>query len=344
MRAALLSRQMSIATRSPSDSWNSPSSPNQSSTSCRSRCQSCSFSTRGSTGVCAKTPCLIALRATRSFPCGVLGPRFLLFCSTATSSSSLNLFCKKRVCGRSFAALRSRGPPPPAPALFRRDVLLLLSPPTLTEAESDLQEGNVTARTRTTNRRHCTAKPRRCTLAPACLHSAPPREVAIEASTAPDQPGDRSLLGKAMQRLGALPAGVLAGALFGALVGGVLGRILMRIIFLIDKSNDGAETDFGTVGEVTVGGTLTLLVLSSITGVMGGIFYIGIRRWLPWPSPVARGVFFGLLMMFGPGLIFLGDVDLQIFEPALLIFAAFVAFIVLYGVCVALLTEPCTLR
>src|SRR5439155_6088746 len=99
------------------------------------------------------------------------------------------------------------------------------------------------------------------------------------------------------------------------------------------------ETDFGTVGEITVGGTLTLLVLSSITGVMGGIFYIGIRRWLPWPSPVARGVFFGLLMMFGPGLLFLGDVDLQIFEPALLIFGAFVAFIVLYGICVALLTE-----
>ena len=146
-------------------------------------------------------------------------------------------------------------------------------------------------------------------------------------------------MGKAVQRLGALPAAVLAGALFGAFFGGVLGRVLMRIIFLIDKSHDGAETDFGTVGEITVGGTLTLLVLSSITGVMGGVIYIGIRRWLPWPSPVARGTFFGLLMMFGPGLLFLGDVDLQIFEPALLIFAVFVAFIVLYGVCVALLTE-----
>src|SRR5207244_3391080 len=131
------------------------------------------------------------------------------------------------------------------------------------EAASDLQGGSVTPGTTATNRRHCTAKPRRCTLAPACPRSAPPREVAIEASTAPDQPGDRSLLGKAMQRLGALPAGVLAGALFGALVGGVLGRILMRIIFLIDKSNDGAETDFGTVGEITVGGTLTLIVPST---------------------------------------------------------------------------------
>ncbi len=92
------------------------------------------------------------------------------------------------------------------------------------------------------------------------------------------QPGDRSFLRKTVESLGALPAGVLAGAVFGALFGGVLGRILMRMIFLIDKSNDGAETEFGTVGQITVGGTLTLLVLSSITGVMGGMIYIAIRR------------------------------------------------------------------
>lgn len=44
-------------------------------------------------------------------------------------------------------------------------------------------------------------------------------------------------------------------------------------------------------------------------------------------------------MMFGPGVIFLGEVDLQIFEPALPIFGAFVALIVLYGVSVAVLTD-----
>ena len=142
-----------------------------------------------------------------------------------------------------------------------------------------------------------------------------------------------------MQRLGALPAGVIAGALFGALFGGVLGRILMRIIFLIDKSTDGAKTDFGTVGEITVGGTLTLLVLSTLAGGFGGVAYVLIRRWLPWPSPVAHGAFFGLLMMFGPGVIFLGEVDLQIFEPALPIFAMFAGLIVLYGIAVAVVTD-----
>ena len=113
----------------------------------------------------------------------------------------------------------------------------------------------------------------------------------------------------------------------------------MRAIFLIDKSTDGAETDFGTVGEITVGGTLTLLVLSTLAGVFGGVAYVAIRRWLPWPSPVARGAFFGLLMMFGPGVIFLGEVDLQIFEPAVPIFAMFVVLIILYGIAVAVVTD-----
>lgn len=112
----------------------------------------------------------------------------------------------------------------------------------------------------------------------------------------------------------------------------------MRLIFLIEKATDGAKTDFGTVGEITVGGSFTLLVLSAITGVIGGVLYVALRRWLPGTG-APRGAFFGLLMAFGPGVIFLGEVDLQIFEPALAVFAMFVVLIVLYGIGVALLTD-----
>jgi hypothetical protein len=142
----------------------------------------------------------------------------------------------------------------------------------------------------------------------------------------------------AWRRLGALPAGVLSGAIFGALIGGIGGRIVMRLIYLIDRDTRGAETDFGTIGEFTLGGSFTLLVLSTIAGVIGGALYVGLRRWLPW-SGVARSVFFGLMMMFGPGVIALGEVDLQIVEPAIPILYMFVALIVLYGVCVAFLTD-----
>jgi hypothetical protein len=161
----------------------------------------------------------------------------------------------------------------------------------------------------------------------------------MEASAISDRPEAHGLFTRAVRRLGALPTGVFTGAIFGALFGGVAGRILMRGIFLIDKSTDGAKTDFGTVGEITVGGTLTLLILTTLAGVFGGVGYVAIRRWLPWRSPVARGAFFGSFMMFGPGVIFVNEVDLQIFEPAVPIFAMFVVLIVLYGIAVAVVTD-----
>ncbi len=160
----------------------------------------------------------------------------------------------------------------------------------------------------------------------------------MDATAASDNLIERRLLAKACEHTGSLRAGIIAGAVFGALVGGVGGRIVMRLIAMIDTSTDGAQTDFATVGEITAGGTFTLLVLSIIAGVIGGAIYVAVRRWLPL-SPVARGVFFGLLMMFGPGVIAISETDLNIFEPALPIFAMFVALIVLYGVGVALLTD-----
>lgn len=161
----------------------------------------------------------------------------------------------------------------------------------------------------------------------------------MESPLASDQRVGPSFLSKAIGRFGALPAGVLAGAVWGALLGGVGGRIVMRLIFLFDRSKDGAETDFGTAGEITFGGTLTLAILCTIAGATGGAIYVAVRRWLPWPSPAMGGVFFGLLMIFGPGVIFLGEVDLQIFEPAVPIFLMFVALAVLYGVSVVWLTD-----
>ena len=147
------------------------------------------------------------------------------------------------------------------------------------------------------------------------------------------------LIGRVWKRLGSLPAGVLIGALCGALIGGVLGRVYMRVIFLVDRGTEGARTDFGTAGQVTLGGIISLTILSAVTGGMGGALYIGLRSWLPGRSTSARGAAFGLLVSFGPGAIFLGAVDLTIFEPALPIFVGFVALFVLYGVGVARLTD-----
>lgn len=173
------------------------------------------------------------------------------------------------------------------------------------------------------------------------------RNIATPAD-AHDKPIDQRFLARAWSRTAAVRAGIISGAIVGAAIGGVGGRIVMRIVYLIDQSSDGAKTDFATVGEITLGGTFSLMMLSTIAGIIGGFLYIALRRWLPL-SGVPRGVFFGLLMAFGPGVIALGEVDLQIFEPAVPVYWMFVALIVLYGVGVVMLTDrihptPATLR
>jgi hypothetical protein len=146
-----------------------------------------------------------------------------------------------------------------------------------------------------------------------------------------------SVVGAVRQRFGSLLLGIFFGALCGALIGGVLGRLYMRLIFLGNQGRDGAVTDFGTAGQFTVGGSVNLAILCAVTGAVGGMLYVGVRRWLPGRSTSARGVVFGVLISFGPGQVFLGPVDLTIFEPALPIFFGFAGLFVLYGVALALL-------
>lgn len=154
-----------------------------------------------------------------------------------------------------------------------------------------------------------------------------------------ERPADRSRMASTWQRTAALRAGVIAGAISGAIFGGVGGRIAMRIVALIDESADGVRTDFGaTVGEITAGGTITLTILTMLAGIVGGLLYIAIRRWLPWRG-LPRACAFGAVIAFGPGTIAIGETDLQIFEPALPILAMFTALEFAYGVAVALIAD-----
>ncbi len=127
------------------------------------------------------------------------------------------------------------------------------------------------------------------------------------------------------------------GALSGLVAAGVGSRVVMKLIALADPSTDGTFTDAeATVGEFTVAGTLSLLVLGTIAGVMGGLVYLGVRRWLPVPR-AWKGVAFGVLTLVTVGnvLIDAGNVDFQIFEPVLLVVALFSALFFANGLLLA---------
>ena len=134
---------------------------------------------------------------------------------------------------------------------------------------------------------------------------------------------------------------IVAGAIAGLISAGVGSRIVMRIIALTNDDRSGVLTDSSAiVGEMSVGGTLSLLVLGAVFGILGGLLYVALRRWLPLPPPY-RGAAFGMLTLVTIGNVLFDthNVDFQIFEPVLLVIALFASLFVVNGVIVAALGD-----
>lgn len=114
-------------------------------------------------------------------------------------------------------------------------------------------------------------------------------------------------------------SGVIAGSAAGLVIGGIGSRLIMRVVALVDESKRGRLTDSGaTVGQFTLEGTLTLLLLCTIVGAFGGIAYLLLRRWIPSFAP--RGITFGAGLFILPGMLVFNEAnpDFQVFTPVLL--------------------------
>jgi hypothetical protein len=137
-------------------------------------------------------------------------------------------------------------------------------------------------------------------------------------------------------------AATWAGALLGALVGGVGGRLAMRLLAL--TSSDalrGVDTDDGfPIGRFTLSGTLTLLALSTIIGVVGGLAYLVIRRWLIGGAAVrAATCAVGAGLVVGSVLVHADGIDFTLLSPRWLAVALFVGVPALFGALVVPLVE-----
>lgn len=94
----------------------------------------------------------------------------------------------------------------------------------------------------------------------------------------------------------------LAGVVTGFIVGGVGGRILMRIAALAaDDRVMGATTENGNrVGEITLGGTLGLLIFVGIgSGLIGAIAFLISEPWLLRAGKWHGFAFGGFLLAIG---------------------------------------------
>jgi hypothetical protein len=115
-----------------------------------------------------------------------------------------------------------------------------------------------------------------------------------------------------------LAISLAAGAVVGALVGGAWGRVFMSILAGLNSEDHGVETDDGfTMGQLTLGGTLNLLVVATVFGAIGGVVFLVVRglrfgpRWFRATSiVVGPGIVVGSMMVHSDG------VDFTRLEPA----------------------------
>ncbi len=163
--------------------------------------------------------------------------------------------------------------------------------------------------------------------------------------SSPDRPASSELSTSRFRWIwrasGPLRGAVVSGAIAGVISAGVGSRVVMRIIALADPSTDGLVTDAdATVGDITFGGTINLLLLGTIAGVMGGVVYLGIRRWLPVPA-AWKGLAYGFVTLLTVGQLLFDthNVDFQLFEPVVMVIVLFAALFLVNGLIVGALME-----
>jgi len=130
----------------------------------------------------------------------------------------------------------------------------------------------------------------------------------------------------------------LAGIIAGGIVGGVGGRIAMRVTgFVAGPPLVGITTTNGNrIGDITLGGTIGVLLVGVALGVLGGLVYAVFEPWLrrfgPW-----QGFAFGAFLLVAAGVSVLDPVnsDFSRFGSAPLNVAMFGALFLLFGIVIA---------
>jgi len=112
--------------------------------------------------------------------------------------------------------------------------------------------------------------------------------------------------------------GVLAGAVAGLVAGGIGGRLFMSALAALNPDVAGVKSDDGfTIGQVTLSGTVNLLLICTVLGAFGGLAWVAVRGlrfgpawWRAVSMPLAAA------LVIGDQLVRTDGVDFQLLEPA----------------------------
>ena len=137
-------------------------------------------------------------------------------------------------------------------------------------------------------------------------------------------------------------ASTFYGALLGLTIGGIGGRLAMRLLFLTSSETvRGLTSDDGfIIGRFRLGDTFVLLVFATLIGILGGLIYLALRRWLP-RSTMARRLSSAFLAgcLMGAFVVHPDGIDFTALEPLWLAVALFIAIPALFGFAISALVD-----
>jgi hypothetical protein len=133
--------------------------------------------------------------------------------------------------------------------------------------------------------------------------------------------------------------GGISGVVAGIAVGGIGGRLVMRIAALRHPEAVGALTENGNrMGDITLGGTLALILFGMISCAMAGAVWVIISPWLPGRAGVRASLAAGLAIAIGTPVLIIGrNPDFVILDHDPAVVAMLVALVGMIGLSIALL-------
>ena len=136
----------------------------------------------------------------------------------------------------------------------------------------------------------------------------------------------------------------VAGSISGFVAGGLGLRLAMRASAIMTPEGQlGMLTAAGALPRTfTVEGTALVLFIGTVEGVVGALFYMGVRRWLPeglswWQNGLAIGVL--LWLTRGAQMIGGDNFEFRVFGPAGVNLAMYSSLFVWYGLLLAYMVK-----
>lgn len=133
--------------------------------------------------------------------------------------------------------------------------------------------------------------------------------------------------------------GGISGVVAGIGVGGLGGRLVMRIGALLHPEAVGALTENGNrIGDITLGGTLSLVLFGLISCAMAGAVWVIVSPWIPGHSGVRPLLAAGIAIAIGTPVLIIGrNPDFVILDHDPAVVALLMALVGAIGLSIALL-------